>query len=71
MNIKLREIQMKKDQSSWNEFFGFLPGLQERLKLLREPFHPIFLRMNSQALKELFEKSESRARNNKLIIVFS
>lgn len=71
MNIKLPETQMKKDQFSWNEFFGFLPGLQERLTLLQEPFHPIFLRMNSQVLKELFEKSESRARSSKGIIVFS
>ena len=62
---------MKKDQFSWNGSFGFLPGLQVRLMLLQEPFHRIFLRMHSQALKELFEKSESRARNNKRIIVFS
>jgi hypothetical protein len=27
--------------------------------------------MNSQALKELFEKSESKVRNSKLTIVFS
>jgi hypothetical protein len=62
---------MKKGQFSWSEFFGFLPGLQEPLKLLQEPFHRIFLRMHSQALKELFEKSESKARNSKRIIVFS
>jgi len=71
MNIKPREIQTKKDQFSWSGSFGFPPYLQERSKLLQAPFHPTFLRMNSQVLKELFEKNENRARNSKLIIVFS
>ena len=62
---------MKTDQFSWSEVFYFLPGLRERLKLLQEPSHQIFLKMNSQALKELFEKSESKVRNSKLTIVFS
>ncbi len=56
---------MRIDQFSWSELFGFLPGLRKRLKLLQEPSHQIFLKMNSQALKELFEKSESKARNSK------
>jgi len=71
LDFKATAIQMRIDQFSWSEVFYFLPGSRERLKLLQEPSHQIFSKMNSQALKELFEKSESKVRNNKLIIVFS
>ena len=62
---------MRIDQFSWSEFFGFLPGLRVRIKLLQEPSHQIFLKKNSYALMECSEKSESKEHNSKLTIVFS